>query len=267
MTPDAADSREPPAASRKRGDLGLPCALALTGLVVPVAQAVTVGADVDVTSDYIYRGLSESGDHPALQMDLHASTAGGTFGGVFASSLDRHVDPYAAGEADPYLGQRFMLDSSWNAALTAYSHNYVGGAQEASDDYQELAASISYMDLWTASLSAVPNAVRYADGHRAGRYPGYIAETSAQWLMATGLFLTGGVGYYSVDGGTYRISGNGPLVHLARAGYAYGNVGLAYQYRRWRLDVGYFLTEHQAQELFPYPTANRHVAATLSWQF
>jgi hypothetical protein len=51
-------------------------------------------------------------------------------------------------------------------------------------------------------------------------------------------------------------------------GYAYGNLGLAYEWRTLRLDVGYFLTEKaRAQRLFPYPSANNRFAGTLSWRF
>ena len=50
-------------------------------------------------------------------------------------------------------------------------------------------------------------------------------------------------------------------------GYAYGNVGLAYEWRNWRIDVGYFLTQNRMEDLMAYPTANRRVAGTLSWRF
>ena len=84
-------------------------------------------------------------------------------------------------------------------------------------------------------------------------------EARRGWLIGEGLFVTGGAGYY-------RSSGTGPR-RQAATGYAYGNAGLAYERRRWRLDIGYFLARKQARELFPYPVASHRVAGTVSWRF
>ncbi len=215
------------------------------------------GGNLAATTDYIYRGVSES-DGAALQADLHGETRGGTFAGVWASTRDRSLEPGSRYDFDIYFGHRFELDSTWSASLAARSHYFADGG-EPSDDYQELSGAVSWLDRWTVSLSAVPNAVRYWYYRRTTRSPAWIADTSGQWLIGRGLFLTAAAGYY-------RSTGTGPGA-LAATGYAYGNTGVAYVHRGWRLDVGYFLAETQAQELFPYPIANRHVAGTLSWHF
>ena len=80
-----------------------------------------------------------------------------------------------------------------------------------------------------------------------------------QWLIVPGLYLTAGLGYY-------YSSGTGPGIDRA-AGYAYGNAGLAYEWRHWRVDADYFLTQADAEKLFPYPVDDHHLAATLSWRF
>lgn len=254
--------------ARSAAGTRLAAVLAVLGwALLPAAHAATLGGDLAVTSDYIYRGVSESDGRPAAQLDLHATTAAGTFAGMFASTRDPSLVPGAAADIEAYLGQRFVLGSSWNAALTAYSHNYVGGHEESSDDYQAVSAQVSYLDLWTASVTEIPNEVRYAYGFRVGRYAAAIAETSAQWLFAPGLFLTAGMGYYHTGAGRpYEVPSHGEI-STQPAGYAYGNLGLAYQHGPWRLDVGYFLTQRAAQQLLPFPRANRRVAATLSWHF
>ena len=42
---------------------------------------------------------------------------------------------------------------------------------------------------------------------------------------------------------------------------------LTAEWRGWRVDVGYFLTQNRARQLFPYPSANDRFAGTLSWHF
>ena len=124
----------------------------------PAARAVSFGGDVALTSDYVYRGFSETDNKAAFQLDLHASLATGTFAGVWASTLDNKYQPYADYKLDEYIGQRFDLGSSWNTSLTATNHQYLGGNQYYSSDYQEIGASVAYLDEWTFSISAIPNA-------------------------------------------------------------------------------------------------------------
>ena len=110
-------------------------------------------------------------------------------------------------------------------------------------------------------MAAIPSFVRYWYEYRVGRYAAYVAETEGQWWLTGGLYLTGGAGYFLFSG-----SNSGPYAQPS-VGYAYGNVGLAYEWRNWRIDVGYFLTQNRMEDLMAYPTANRRVAGTLSWRF
>jgi uncharacterized protein (TIGR02001 family) len=237
---------------------GILCAsIAFAAVPARFAVAGSVGGDISVTSDYIYRGLSESNGHAAVQIDLHASTRAGTFVGAWGSTRDHEREAGGDYDAELYVGRRFDLSSAWNATLTALSHYSVGGPQHPANDYQELSASVAYLDRWTFSVSAVPNAVRYWKYRRIGRYPAYVADTTGQWLLSDGLFLTGGIGYYYFSG----------MGRWVGTGYSYGNVGLALERRGWRLDVGYFFTQARAERLSPYPTADNRFAGTLSWHF
>ena len=159
------------------------------------------------------------------------------------------------------IGQRFDLNSEWNTSVTVTNYSYQGGHQFYSSDYQQLSASVAYLDRWSLMVSAIPNAVRYWGDYQYGRYPAYDAETSGQWLLYGGLFATAGAGYYLFTG-----TNAGVNVHSS-LGYAYGNVGLAYEWHSWRAEVGYFLTQKRGQVLFPYPVANDRFAGTLSWRF
>jgi len=223
-----------------------------------LGSGLTVGGSLAVTSDYIYRGVSESGRDPAAQADLHVNSSEGTYVGAWGSTRDHTLEPYADFDVELYLGHRFDLSSAWGVTVEGRAYYYAGGMQEMSDDYQQISASLTYLDRWSLSVTAIPNAVRYWYAQRLSRSPAWVAETSVQWLLRGGLFLTGGAGYY-------ESTGTGPGITSA-LGYAYGSAGLAYEYRSWRIDVGYFATQRRAAQLFPYPRAN-HVAATLAWRF
>jgi uncharacterized protein (TIGR02001 family) len=224
-----------------------------------LTSGLTVGGNLVLTSNYIYRGVSSSNNEAAFQADLHIANAGGTFLGVWGSTRSSQLDPYASYELEVYLGHRFDLSSAWSATLSGGAHFLLGGSQGASDDYQEISTALTWLDVWTVSLTGIPSAPRYWRYDRLSRAPAFVAETTAQWLLYKGLFLTGGVGYY-------HVTGTGPGIEAAY-GYPYGNVGIAWEHRRWRIDLGYYLTGDKARVLMPYPSANDRVAGSIAWRF
>jgi len=224
-----------------------------------LTSGLTFGGNLTLTSNYIYRGVSSSNNDPAIQADLHVIGNGGTFFGVWGSTRDSNLEPYNDYELEIYLGHRFDLSNAWSTTLSARGHFLLGGQPEVSDDYQEISAALTWLDVWTFSVTAIPNAPRYWFYRRLSRAPAFVAETSAQWLLFHGLFLTGGAGYY-------HATGTGPGIEAAN-GYAYGSVGLAWEHRHWRLEVGYYLTGDKAEQVMPYPSANDQVAGSVIWRF
>jgi uncharacterized protein (TIGR02001 family) len=229
------------------------------------ASALDLGSGLDfggtlaLTSDYIYRGVSASNGHGAAQADLHIDEDG-TYLGVWGSTRDNQLYPYTDEETAVYLGHRFELGGLWSTSLSARAHYYVSGSQGGAADYEELAAALTWSDRWTLSVSALPNAPHYWFEYRLGRGRAWVVESSGQWLLRPeGLFMTGGAGYYYA-------SGTGPGIALG-SGYAYGDVGLAFEHRRWRLDVGYFVAQLEATRVTPYPVPHDRLAATLAWRF
>ena len=220
------------------------------------AWAVTIEGDISYTSDYVFRGVSETGGRSAGQIDVRASTRDGTFLGVFASTLG-HTWQRGWGnfgwdyELEAYLGHRFDLSPAWSATLTGVSYSYLQGNVRMSDDYQEISVAASYLDLWTVTEAVIPNAVRFNWDSRLGRYPAYITDTSVQLPLIGRLFLTAGAGYYTSD----------------ETGYAFGNAGLSFQFKSLRVDGGYYFAQDHAQLLFPYGRAGSRFAGTVSWHF
>jgi len=255
------------------------CCLALLALLAaPITRSESdpgpLGGSLAATSDYIYRGVSQSDGQGALQADLHLSLASGTFAGVWASSRDRTLEPGAPAEVQLYLGQRFALGSSWTASASARADTFVGGQANHMDDYEEIAVAVSWLDRCTLSLTAIPTAVRYSltqyeyQGNPAGFYqryrsPAWVADGSTQWLVHEGVL---GGGLYVTAAAGYYYSSRPDNAPVSAVGYLYGNAGLALERGGWRLDVGYFAAQSRAAQIFPYPVAKR-LAATLSWQY
>jgi hypothetical protein len=144
--------------------------------------------------------------------------------------------------------------------VSARAHYFLGGTPAGIADYEELAASVTWSDRWTLSVSALPNAPHYWYEYRLARSRAWVVESSGQWLLwPEGLFVTGGAGYYYASGTGGGIAAGG--------GYAYGDVGLAFEHRGWRIDVGYFVAQREASRLTSYPVPHDRLAATLAWRF
>jgi uncharacterized protein (TIGR02001 family) len=225
------------------------------GLSPQLARALAVDGDITYTSDYIFRGVSETGGHGAAQLDVHATTSDGTFAGAFASSLGRVNYHYYNSEVETYIGHRFDLSSAWSTTVTAVNYDYLGGTVRHPNDYQELSLAASYLDRLTVSFSASPNTVRYDVPYRLERYPAYSADAATQLPLIGRLLFTAGIGYYSVGNGSETL------------GYAYGNGGFAFEYKRLRIDAGYYVVQERAQPQFPYGRARDRIAGTISWHF
>ncbi|ANG61388.1 hypothetical protein A8C75_02170 [Marinobacterium aestuarii] len=123
-------------------------------LITPAALVqAEISGNVSLTSDYRFRGISQSGEDPALQGGLDYSHASGFFAGVWGSN----VDFYAAGDAydndesvelDIYAGYYGEIRDGISYDLSLYRYFYPGAITSA--DYNELSLG---MDLGPARLA------------------------------------------------------------------------------------------------------------------
>lgn len=237
---------------------GISCLWIVAATLAPLpAGAITFDGELSYTSDYIVRGISQTGGRSAGQIDLRVGTQDGTFVGVFASTLNRvwnHDHGPNTGwdyELEAYGGHRFELSPSWSTTLTATSYSYLKGNAPFSDDYQEFSLTTAYLDLWNLELAVIPNAVEWEWEYRAGRYPAYVASTSAQVPLIGRLAFTAGAGYYSSN----------------EARYPFGNAGLAFEFKSLRVDASYYVARDTVQKFFPYGRVGNRFAASVSWHF
>lgn len=132
-------------------------------------------ANVALTSDYVFRGISQSNEEPTIQGGFDWAHDSGLYAGVWASGVD-FTD--ATTEMDAYGGVSGSVDDlTWD--LGAIYYYYPGADDTLNYDFWELAAAVGYdFDLLQASLS-----VNYS--------PDYFASSGDSWYPA--LYLTAGL--------------------------------------------------------------------------
>lgn len=91
------------------------------------AAPIPITGNVAVTSDYMFRGLTQTWGRPAIQGGADYAAANGFAAGFWASSISERSYPGGAMELDLYAsyGRTFDHDWSWRAGLYAYV--YPGG--------------------------------------------------------------------------------------------------------------------------------------------
>lgn len=227
--------------------VALPCTSAAAG---------SFGGHVAATTDYVFRGVSQTRGAPAAQGDLHYQTAGGWFAGVWASTVDLNPGEGATQELNLYGGRGWPVSGDWNARIIVVDYIYPNDNRQFSYDYFELIASIAWLDRIVASVAWSPDTSRfsYAYGGAVRDRQAWTGEVVGRWPLKGALAATGSAGYYD-------------LSDLFDAGYAYGSAGLSYTRESLQFDIAYIVTGGQAQGLFGSEVAGDRWSLSASWRF
>jgi uncharacterized protein (TIGR02001 family) len=121
-------------------------ALPLLAAAAGIAHA-DVTSTITVTTDYDFRGISQSAGDPALQASLDWSGDSGLSAGIWASNVDFGPGTDSDVEIDLYGGYSMSLsdDLSWDVGGVYYL--YQGDGDDI--DYLELSTGLSYKSFST----------------------------------------------------------------------------------------------------------------------
>ncbi len=76
----------------------------------PVKSDVTLSGQASVMTDYVWRGLSQTWGHPAVQLSVTADHVSGAYASFFASNVASQFVPNASTETDWSLGYKTKLN-------------------------------------------------------------------------------------------------------------------------------------------------------------
>jgi uncharacterized protein (TIGR02001 family) len=199
---------------------------------VPTA-ACTVAANVGLTTDYVFRGFSQTAEDPALQGGVDF-TCGRFYLGVWGSNVDfgavSPVDTVANVEVDIYGGFKTTTGPvSWDLGFIYYS--YPGQNSALNVDFFEVKVGASG-DIWKGGT--LGGTVFYSPDGQFEIGPTWTVEASlAQALPKVGMFsptVSALVGYSSSDDIDFD--------------YSYWNVGVTLGFlEKWSVDVRYWDTD------------------------
>ncbi len=196
----------------------------VSGTVVAQEEA-SVSVNLAVTTDYVFRGYTQTGEDAAVQGGLDWADSSGWYVGAWASNIDFGPGDDASIEVDIYGGYAWEAnDVSYDVGLLYYA--YPGADSSSGYDFFEAYASLGY-DLDAVSLSG---ALHFT--------PDNFGETGAGWYLTGG--LSGGLtDALSLDANV----GFSQVTEDFGEDYLDWNVGLSYSFSQLALDLRYHDTD------------------------
>lgn len=135
--------------------------LALTGALLALPLAATAQDEAGeeesgifswnaaLTSDYMFRGASQSDEEPALQLGADLNFSNGLYVGVWGSNVDFAEEGGPDIEVDYYIGWNTDLSERWNLDLMINRYTYLGEADDYGPlDYNEFITTLTLDETW-----------------------------------------------------------------------------------------------------------------------
>ena len=206
------------------------------------------------TTDYVFRGVSQSYGGAALQGGLNYQSPAGWFAGSWASNVDPYPFVSDAAEIDLYAGFGWVLSRDWTSRVSYTRYLYAWDQRRKPYDYGEFAVTVAFEDRLSATVSYQPDATRYSTLGYVRDKPALAYELTGRWPLPRGFALVGGAGYYD-------------LTRLYGVGYWSGSAGVSYVYGRFEVDVTRFFSDPTVRRLFEDASADGRWVASLICRF
>jgi len=207
-----------------------------------------------VSSEYVVRGISQSGGETVAQGGLSHAAPRGPYAGFWASTIlaRRPGDRSAAGmELDLFAGTRRAIGHAWTLDIGVVRYMYPQDDRQFDYDYTELVATLDYRGRAWLTLTASPDTSLYSLRGLASDRAAYSVGMAFEQPVTHRFGISAGVGYYD-------------LRELYDTGYGYWNAGITWQMGNISVDVTHMRTDSTARALFGDYRAGPHTVLTVS---
>ena len=202
-----------------------------------------------LTTDYVYRGVTFSDSHGAVQMGGDVSFDSGFYFGVWGSTVDiGHGSGRQRDLAvDYYLGYGHAISNKWSVGANVVSYNFPGAQGPFDYDYVEYSVAGNYNDRVWLEYSYSP------DLFHSGLSTQNIAIYT-EWQTAGQLTLGAGAGFYDVS----RLTGSD---------YSYWQLGVTRPFGIVDIDLRYFDTSDWVPIISTADRAEERIVLSARIQF
>ncbi len=189
-------------------------------------------ANVAITSDYVFRGISQTNNEIAVQGGLDWDTGAGFHFGVWGSTLDFQDNDEASAEIDLYAGYAGKINDalSYNVGVIYYA--YPGAAGSLNYDYWEVFGKAAY-DFGSATVNL---GLYYSPDNTGSTGPATYLTSGVTVPLGNVFSISGGLNSYFLD------RGHTPAALFPD--YLDWNIGAKANVNNWfNIDVRYYDTD------------------------
>ena len=196
-------------------------AIALMVLLSMPAVAAEFSGYLTLTTDYVWRGVTQSDGDPAAQLGGEVSFRSGIYGGVWGSTIDINNGPDRQRDTEViyYLGYGLDVSRQWTLGLNAVIYTYPGQTGTIDYNYEEYSVSINYDDRVWLEYAYSPE------------YYGFDLESHNLELVTESP-----VGEHLIAGAAVGYSDFGGFLDDS---YAYWDLGVTWPINRFSIDLRY----------------------------
>lgn len=182
------------------------------------------------TSEYMFRGISQTDDKPAIQVGAGYSFSNGIYVGGWASNVDFGESTDA--EIDTFIGWNGDLNDSVNLDVQLVRYNYVGEPDGVDYAYNELIGKVSFAENYSATLG-------YTNDFLNSDTDSFYGAVGGSWEVGDGYNITAGLGYTTVDNDL-----------SSEDGYLDYSVGVNRDFGPVNIALGYVGTDNSGEQIF-----------------
>ncbi|WP_245597975.1 TorF family putative porin [Ottowia thiooxydans] len=196
----------------------------------PTAAAAQLTGSLALTSDYVWRGSSQTREKPAIQGAVKYAHDSGLYASVWGSNVKFKPDNGATAELDIALGWNGKVAPDW--ALDVYFLRYQYPGAHTSLNWNEINAAVTWRDNYWISVGRSTNAM-------ASKSTGTYALIGTRYPINDDWRVEGTLARYFLD-------------HAYAKSYTHGSLGVIWAFKapfEARLTV--HSTDSATKQLFP----------------
>ena len=212
-------------------------AIVAMALITATAAQAQITGNLGLTSDYRFRGVSQTQNAPAVQGGIDYNHVSGLYIGNWNSSVSSQLYTNGAGvESDVYAGFRKQVFGNFVVDVGSYNYFYPRAGTNGSFDTNEVFAGIGYKELVSVKYS---HALSDYFGTANSKNSFYV-QADAAIPLARNLQLVAHIGHTNV-------------ANSSSLDYTDYNVGLGYDLKGWNLAAKYYINDNKTST---FMTAN-----------
>ena len=206
---------------------------------ISVAQAQVTG-NLGLTSDYRFRGVSQTQNAPAVQGGIDYNHVSGLYIGNWNSSVSSQLYTNGAGvESDVYAGFKKQVFGNFTLDVGSMNYFYPRAGTNGSFDTNEVYAGIGYKELVTVKYS-----------HAISDYFGTANSKNSFYVQADAAIPVVGKLVAVAHVGRTDVNNNSNL------NYTDYNFGVAYDLQGWNLAAKYYMNDNKTSTFMTANTVN-----------